>query len=124
MGTDHWPWNQKLADQKQAWVEATTKGDILAFSSSEIQYHSMKTFHLSLTAVVTLGGVGGGAAQVYLTMGMTTCMKTVEVTRSKLASTGGHVPGTMETFFNIIRTQGIRGVNKGINVVALRQING
>ena len=51
-------------------------------------------------------------------------MKTVEVTRSKIATAGGHVPGTMNTFFNIIRTEGIRGVNKGVNAVALRQITG
>lgn len=51
-------------------------------------------------------------------------MKTVEVTRSKVASAGGHVPGTMETFFTILRTKGIRGVNKGVNAVALRQISG
>lgn len=51
-------------------------------------------------------------------------MKTVEVTRSKLASSGNHVPGTMGTFFNILRMQGIRDINKGVNAVALRQITG
>lgn len=30
-----------------------------------------------------LGGISGGVAQSYLTMGMTTCMKTAQVTRSK-----------------------------------------
>lgn len=30
----------------------------------------------------------------------------------------------METFFQILRTKGIRGVNKGVNAVALRQITG
>lgn len=51
-------------------------------------------------------------------------MKTVEVTRNKSAAAGARVPGTMETFFTILRTQGIRGVNKGVNAVALRQISG
>lgn len=51
-------------------------------------------------------------------------MKTVEVTRNKEMAKGTRVPGTMETFFNILRTQGIRGVNKGVNAVALRQITG
>ena len=37
---------------------------------------------------------------------------------------GGKVPGTIETFFHILRTKGIRGVNKGVNAVALRQITG
>jgi hypothetical protein len=57
-------------------------------------------------------------------LGMTTCMKTVEVTRLKAVGSGGYIPGTMETFFSILRTQGIRGVNKGVNAVALRQISG
>ena len=51
-------------------------------------------------------------------------MKTVEVTRNKVAISGARVPGTMETFFHILRTKGIRGVNKGVNAVALRQITG
>jgi hypothetical protein len=51
-------------------------------------------------------------------------MKTVEVTRSKSALAGVRIPGTMETFFAILRTKGIRGVNKGVNAVALRQISG
>src|ERR1700712_3319724 len=55
---------------------------------------------------------------------MTTCMKTIEVTRVKTAVAGGRVPGTVETFLNILRTKGIRGVNKGVNAVALRQITG
>jgi hypothetical protein len=78
----------------------------------------------SPAVAATMGGVAGGAAQSYLTMGMTTCMKTVEVTRNKEIVKGGRVPGTMETFYGILRTQGIRGVNKGVNAVALRQITG
>lgn len=93
-------------------------------TSSEIQNHATQSFGLSPTVAATLGGVGGGAAQSYLTMGMTTCMKTVEVTRKKSAAAGARVPGTMETFFGILRTQGIRGVNKGVNAVAMRQITG
>ncbi|KAM0229784.1 hypothetical protein ACHAP5_011541 [Fusarium lateritium] len=71
-----------------------------------------------------LGGVAGGAAQSYLTMGMTTCMKTVEVTRPKNIQPGVRVPGTMEIFLGILRKEGIRGVNRGVNAVALRQISG
>lgn len=56
--------------------------------------------------------------------GMTTCMKTIEVTRNKTAKAGARVPGTMETFVNIIREKGIRGVNRGVNAVALRQMTG
>ena len=41
-------------------------------------------------------------------------MKTVEVTRVKTSAAGGKVAATMETFFNILRTKGIRGVNKGV----------
>lgn len=51
-------------------------------------------------------------------------MKTVEVTRTKNVQAGAKVPGTMTTFLDILRTKGIRGVNKGVNAVALRQITG
>lgn len=71
-----------------------------------------------------LGGVGGGFAQAYLTMGMTTCMKTVEVTRSKVSGQGIKPPGPLEVFFQILRDKGIQGVNKGVNAVALRQVTG
>lgn len=30
----------------------------------------------------------------------------------------------MEMFFNILREKGIRGVNRGVNAVALRQVTG
>lgn len=96
----------------------------MIFTSSEVAYFASNNLGLAPAVAATLGGVAGGAAQSYLTMGMTTCMKTVEVTRNKELAKGTHVPGTMETFFNIIRTQGIRGVNKGVNAVALRQITG
>lgn len=89
-----------------------------------MSYFASNSLGLAPAVAATLGGVAGGAAQSYLTMGMTTCMKTVEVTRSKELAKGARVPGTMETFFNILRTQGIRGVNKGVNAVALRQITG
>lgn len=96
----------------------------MIFTSSEVAYLASNSLGLAPAIAATMGGVAGGAAQSYLTMGMTTCMKTVEVTRNKELAKGTHVPGTMETFFNIIRTQGIRGVNKGVNAVALRQITG
>ncbi|OJJ40001.1 hypothetical protein ASPWEDRAFT_46967 [Aspergillus wentii DTO 134E9] len=107
-----------------AWLEASTKGAILILTSSEIEYHAKTKFGASPTACGILGGIGGGIAQSYLTMGMTTCMKTVEVTRTKMTAEGARVPGAMETFFNILREKGIRGVNKGVNAVALRQVTG
>jgi hypothetical protein len=64
----------------------------------------------------------GGLAQAYATMGFCTCMKTVEITKSKAAAGGGKVPGTMETFMGIYRAEGIRGINKGVNAVAVRQV--
>jgi hypothetical protein len=51
-------------------------------------------------------------------------MKTVEVTRTKVAASGVKAPSTMQTFLTILRTEGIRGVNKGVNAVAVRQITG
>ncbi|KAH8734159.1 mitochondrial carrier domain-containing protein [Ilyonectria robusta] len=107
-----------------AWIEASTKGAILILTSTEVEYYAQKHLHASNTVAGMFGGVAGGAAQAYLTMGMTTCMKTIEVTRNKTAKAGVRVPGTMETFVNIIREKGIRGVNRGVNAVALRQMTG
>jgi len=64
----------------------------------------------------------GGVAQAYATMGFCTCMKTVEITKTKLAATGLKPPGTFATFMDIYRKEGIKGINKGVNAVAIRQM--
>lgn len=64
----------------------------------------------------------GGVAQAYATMGFCTCMKTVEITQHKLAASGVKPPSTFTTFMNIYRKEGIRGINKGVNAVAIRQM--
>ncbi|KAL3456171.1 mitochondrial carrier domain-containing protein [Aspergillus heterothallicus] len=108
-----------------AWLEACTKGAILVLTASEIEYYVRTALPAASPALGgVLGGIGGGFAQAYLTMGMTTCMKTVEVTRTKVASQGIKPPGPLEVFFQILREKGIRGVNKGVNAVALRQVTG
>ena len=48
-------------------------------------------------------------------------MKTAEITRHKQAATGVKPPSTWALFFEILRKEGIRGVNKGVNAVAVRQ---
>jgi hypothetical protein len=55
-------------------------------------------------------------------MGFCTCMKTVEITKHKVVASGGKPPGTMETFMQIWRTEGLRGINRGVNAVAVRQV--
>ena len=67
------------------------------------------------------GGMAGGVAQAYATMGFCTCMKTVEITKHKIAAKGVKPPGTLETFMDIWRREGIRGINRGVNAVAIRQ---
>ncbi|KAF9876535.1 hypothetical protein CkaCkLH20_05943 [Colletotrichum karsti] len=103
-----------------AWIEASTKGAILVLTSTEVEFYAKRS-GLGTEVAGVLGGIVGGASQAYLTMGVTTCMKTVEVTRQKAT---GRTPGTMEVFLQILRTKGIRGVNRGVNAVALRQITG
>ena len=53
--------------------------------------------------------------------GFTTCMKTAEITRHKTASTGVKPPSTFAVFMDIFRREGLAGVNKGVNAVAVRQ---
>ncbi len=100
-----------------AWIEASTKGAVLLFVSTETEYHA-RTFGLGNFGAGISGGVMGGLAQAYLTMGFCTCMKTVEITRKKAA---GPAQSTFQVFMEIYRKEGIRGINKGVNAVAIRQ---
>jgi len=53
--------------------------------------------------------------------GFCTCMKTVEITRHKQVEAGVPPPSTFKVFMDIYRREGIAGINKGVNAVALRQ---
>ena len=88
--------------------------------ASETEYWA-KSFGASDFVGGISGGMAGGVAQAYATMGFCTCMKTVEITQSKLAAQGVKPPSTWVTFANIYRKEGIRGINKGVNAVAIRQ---
>jgi hypothetical protein len=68
-----------------------------------------------------LGGMGGGIAQAYTTMGFCTFMKTVEVTRHKAAD-GGKQLGTWAIAGEVWRREGLRGLNRGVSAVAVRQM--
>lgn len=48
-------------------------------------------------------------------------MKTVEITRAKTAASGVKPPSTWAVFADIYRKEGLAGVNKGVNAVAVRQ---
>lgn len=100
-----------------AWVEAATKGAVLIFAASEIEY-VVRSAGGSVTAAGILGGMGGGIVQAYTTMGFCTFMKTVEVTRHK---GGGENKSTIAVAREIFAREGIRGINKGVNAVAVRQ---
>ncbi|KAG1136721.1 hypothetical protein G6F37_011697 [Rhizopus arrhizus] len=99
-----------------AWIEASTKGAVLLFTASELEYRAMAAGASPFLAGI-IGGMGGGIAQAYSTMGFCTFMKTVEVTRQKSAGT----ESTFSIAAKIYKKEGIRGMNKGVNAVALRQ---
>ncbi|EPQ60535.1 mitochondrial carrier [Gloeophyllum trabeum ATCC 11539] len=103
-----------------AWIEASTKGAVLLFTASEIETATTSA-GLDPSIGGLLGGMGGGIAQAYATMGFTTCMKTVEITRHKQAESGIKPASTFTVFMDIFRKEGLRGVNKGVNAVAVRQ---
>lgn len=102
-----------------AWIEASTKGGVLLFASSEIDYYLRSTFALSTSTSGILSGMGGGLAQAYTTMGFCTFMKTVEVTRHKQA---GDKVSTLTIARDVLKKEGIVGINKGVSAVALRQM--
>jgi hypothetical protein len=52
-------------------------------------------------------------------MGFCTFMKTVEVTRHR----SGASSSTWKIAYDILQKDGIIGINKGVNAVALRQVN-
>jgi len=103
-----------------AWIEASTKGAVLLFTASEIE-NATVSMGVSPAVAGLLGGMGGGIAQAYATMGFCTCMKTAEITRHKQAASGIKPPSTWAVFADIYRREGIAGINKGVNAVALRQ---
>jgi hypothetical protein len=49
-------------------------------------------------------------------------MKTVEITRHKQAAIGVKPASTFAVFADIYRKEGIAGINKGVNAVAIRQM--
>ena len=51
-----------------AWIEASTKGAVLLFAAAEIQDVAM-TAGVGPAAAGLLGGMGGGVAQAYATVG-------------------------------------------------------
>ncbi|BGP53105.1 hypothetical protein JCM8202_004189 [Rhodotorula sphaerocarpa] len=104
-----------------AWIEASTKGAVLLFAAAEIEGAAM-TAGIGPATAGLLGGMGGGIAQAYATVGFCTCMKTAEITRSKMAVNGQNPPSTWKLFADMYRKDGIRGINKGVNAVALRQM--
>ncbi|KAF9270077.1 putative YHM2-protein of the mitochondrial carrier family [Marasmius fiardii PR-910] len=103
-----------------AWIEASTKGGVLMFAASEVETAGLA---MGMNPAVSglAGGMFGGVAQAYATMGFTTCMKTAEITRQKTAASGVKPPSTWALFMEIYRKEGIAGVNKGVNAVAVRQ---
>ncbi len=64
--------------------------------------------------------MGGGVAQAYTTMGFCTFMKTVEVTRHK--QVGAARQSTFSVAYGVFQREGIRGLNRGVNAVAIRQM--
>jgi hypothetical protein len=101
-----------------AWIEASTKGAVLLFTSSEIEYR-LHNAGFSKSVAGIIGGMGGGVAQAYTTMGFCTFMKTVEVTRHRNPAAN---MSTWTIAYDIIKKEGIRGINKGVNAVAIRQL--
>ncbi len=102
------------------WIEASTKGGVLLFASGEIDHALKSQFGFSSSAAGVLSGMGGGIAQAYTTMGFCTFMKTVEVTRHK--QVGAARQSTMSVAYDVFKREGIRGLNRGVSAVALRQM--
>lgn len=99
-------------------MEATTKGGVLLFTAGEIENRLLRSTNISSGICGVLGGMGGGLAQAYTTMGFCTFMKTVEITRLR----DGIQKSTFSIAKDIIARDGISGMNRGVTAVALRQM--
>lgn len=104
-----------------AWIEASTKGAVLLFTASEAEYAAKRYLNANPLVSGITAGMVGGIAQAYLCVGFCTCMKTAEITRIKQAASGVKPPSTMAVFADIYRREGLRGINRGVNAVAVRQ---
>lgn len=116
-----------------AWIEASSKGAILFWAQSEVSHYLTSYAGVGHTTAGLLGGACGGVAQAYTTMGFCTLMKTVEVTRAKAGGIGAPslstsgaaavkgVPSTVDVAKGILRKEGIVGMYRGVNALALRQ---
>ena len=69
------PWVRAISDSGpahhniiQAWIEASTKGGVLLFTASEVETAVTK-LGVSAGTSGLLGGMAGGVAQAYATMG-------------------------------------------------------
>jgi hypothetical protein len=62
-----------------AWIEAATKGGVLLLAQNEIQTFTVNRVGVSKELGSMLGGIGGGVAQAYTTVGFCSFMKTVRL---------------------------------------------
>ncbi|KAK4528103.1 hypothetical protein GAYE_SCF51G6037 [Galdieria yellowstonensis] len=101
-----------------AWIEASTKGGVLFLAQNEASSF-VASLGFSPTVSDTVGGIFGGVAQAYTTMGFCTFMKTVEVTRDKTGA--GKNQSTLQVAKEVFQTKGISGIYRGVTAVAVRQ---
>ncbi|PVV03540.1 hypothetical protein BB560_001974 [Smittium megazygosporum] len=104
-----------------AWIEAGTKGAVLLYTSSEIEAVVVSMGGNTIVGGL-MGGMLGGIAQAYTTMGFCTFMKTVEVTRAKQVGAGVVPKSTYQVAYEVFQKEGIRGLNRGVSAVAIRQM--
>ncbi|GJC89974.1 citrate/oxoglutarate carrier protein [Colletotrichum liriopes] len=100
-----------------AYIEASTKGAVLLFVASEAEYYARSVGDSEFGSGV-IGGVVVGVSQAYTTMGFCTCMKTVKIIKHEMAASGQKAPSICVSFIEIFRSEGIRGINKGLHAVA------
>lgn len=94
---------------------------MLLFVASETDRAARSIGLGNFSAGIT-SGMMGGLVQAYATVGFCTCMKTAEITKHRTVEAGGTPESTWATFKDVYQRAGIRGINKGVNAVAVRQV--
>ncbi|KAF8761176.1 Mitochondrial carrier, partial [Rhizoctonia solani] len=107
---------QMAANRSQTMLQAVSfnQRGVLLFTAAEVESRAMK-FGLSPASAGLVGGMSGGIVQAYATMDCGDHPPQTGRCRDK-------TPSTWVVFADIYRREGIAGINKGVNAVALRQM--
>ncbi|RSH93588.1 hypothetical protein EHS25_007946 [Saitozyma podzolica] len=129
-GSKSTTWNSLGAGAVLALAQVSTLGQPFEVLKTHMAANRSDNFRLAIRKTWARGGVAGFYqglipwAWLEASTKGALLLKTAEITRNKMKSTGVTPPSTWAVCRDIYQREGIRGLNKGANAVALRQMTG